>query len=629
MCGNQILFFRKLVLTGLIFFTCASSFGQSVPSTKTGSSIVLIDSVRIITVDSLSSIPLDSAQILKNETRKIKTEKAFKVFSYFKYKDSGHQTDFIGEETYKNYSGKKIRSIQIKIYKPFGDIEEDGNQKIKKGQKFGNKIHFRSREWYVKEDILFHEGDNVQPSLFADTEKLLWERNKFKDVRILLTEDSVTNEVDVLVYLQDNLSWQVGLGYNNRVTLGISTYNFFGLPNTLSFFAGININKYNLWAVGGAYKYENIKASQINFTTNFLIERLNQNVFVALYRNFFSVKTKWAFNIKYTYDYSTKNPTGKPTDTSTNIRTKSHAYSLWLAYALPLGKIIPVKDDKLKLIFAIKTDNIRYRRRPFLTAERYDLIFVNQQNYRFGIGVARWDYYLSVNSFYIDVAEYFPRGYSASLWSGLQFDEVYRKRVSVDFTFNYGVHFKRFGYLYPQFNFSGYIRNKKGEEMVSKINLDYVSKSVALSKKVYFRQIIKVGTKIGINYPEERYFNINKKNGLRGFYSPFLKGSRNFTLNAECDLFFARKVLLTKAMTYIFCDMAWISENNQKLFRQGVYQYGVGFGLRLRSTSLGLPYLDVQFSFYPKGKNYGEGLFQFNAYGSNPNAITQNNMLVE
>ena len=153
--------------------------------------------------------------------------------------------------------------------------------------------------------------------------------------------------VDVIVYLQDKLSWEVGLGYNDRLIAGISTYNFFGQPNTLSVFAGINLNKYNLWAAGGAYKYENIKSSQINFATNFLIEKLNQNAVVSLYRNFFSIKTQWAFDVKYSYDYSTNVlPISK--DATSYIRAKSN-YSLWLAYALPFSKIMSIKDDKLRV----------------------------------------------------------------------------------------------------------------------------------------------------------------------------------------------------------------------------------------------------------------------------------------
>lgn len=611
----------------LFFFSYSYSFSQKIlPDTP----VVVIDTIEILSIDTCMVIIPDSIQILKKEIRAEKTKKVFKVLSYLKYTDPGYGKEFSGVEKYKPYKGKKIRSVQIEIFKPFGAVEDDCSQQpVGKRQKFGNKIHFISKEWFVKSDILFKEGDNVDPALFADTEKLLWDRKKFKDIRILIVSDSTSEDVDILVYLQDKLSWVVGLGYSGRLSFGISTYNFFGLPNTLTLFTGINFNKYNLWAFGGSYRYENIRGSQINFITDFLIEKLNRNALLSFYRNFFSIKTQWAFNARYQFDNSTSSLTRDSHDTSSYIKTRSNALSLWAAYSVPVNKIIPCKDDKLKLVFGTKLDHIHYRKRPFISDSTYDRIFVDQQNYVFGIGVARWDYYLARNAFYIDVAEYFPRGYSVSFWAGHQFDEVYGRRTSLNFTINHGMYFKKFGYLYPQLNFRGYIKKKKPQEMVTTLSLDYVSNRINIAKKVFFRQIVKTSTSLGAEVPADRYLNINESNGIRGFSSPVLKGSKTFALRAESDLFYDKKIALTKAMTYIFCDMAWISENGKALFKQSVYQYGIGFGLRLRSADLGVPHLDLQLSFYPRGKDFGQSLVGFSIYGYNQNAVQQNNMFVE
>ena len=72
--------------------------------------------------------------------------------------------------------------------------------------------------------------------------------------------------------------------------------------------------------------------------------------------------------------------------------------------------------------------------------------FKKQQNYRIGFGLARWDFYLERNAFYVDIAEYFPRGISASIWTGPQIDEIAGRRATFDFTMNYGLYLKKFGY---------------------------------------------------------------------------------------------------------------------------------------------------------------------------------------
>ena len=118
-------------------------------------------------------------------------------------------------------------------------------------------------------------------------------------------------------------------------------------------------------------------------------------------------------------------------------------------------------------------------------------------------------------------------------------------------------------------------------------------------------------------------------NGIRGFYSPTLKGSKSITLSAECDFYLDKHVAMSKGMIYLFADVGWLSENGKKLIIQSTFQYGIGAGLRLRSVDLGLPYMDFQFSVYPKGKYYGAALFQFKLYEQNMNEILHNNMFYE
>ena len=615
---------RFYMLFILWFSISVSSFSQDTLS--------VISDTSFVSFDSLTTMYFDSLKTVKKYDRTQKAKKAFKFLSYFNYSDRGYGKDFSGVEKYEKYAGKKITCVDIVVFKPFGCDANGCPLNMNKGQKFGNKIHFRSREWFIRGDVFFKEGDTINPVLFADTEKLLWERKKFKDVKLIIYPDSLnTDEAEVMVFLQDKLSYVVAAGYsNNRVSVFASTYNFFGLPNSLSLFAGVNFNKYNIWAAGGIYSYKNIQASQINFTTSFVIERLNQSVSLAFNRNFFNIKTKWAFNSFYSYKNTTVSLSGNPRDPSSFVKAKSHYYSLWLAYAIPVNKIMPCKDEKMKFVIATKLNYHHYKSRPFIIDRNYNESFIRQQNYKFGFGIARWDFYLERNAFYVDIAEYFPRGISASVWAGTQMDELYGRRASLEITANYGIFMKRFGYLYPQISYNTFIRNKKGEQMNSRFNLDYVSKKVPFAKHMYFRQVLKGGLNLGFFVPEERYFNINEINGgIRGFYSPTLKGSKSITLSAEVDLFLDKTIIMSKGMVYAFCDMGWIIENGKSMISQSNYQYGIGAGMRFRSVDLGFPYLDFQFSIYPRGKNFGAQIFQFKLYEANINAILQNNMFVE
>ena len=622
--SKVLLFLMSITYSTFLFSQDSIPISLPVNIDSSTSTITVIDTIA-------HSNRNDSLKNDKKEARAEKTKKVFKYMSYFNYNDRGYGKDFSGIEKYLPYAGKKITCIDVVIFRPFGAEADGSYTATTKGQKFGNAIHFKSREWYIKGDIFFKEGDTINPALFADTEKLLWERRKFKEVKLLIIPDSLDqNNAEVVLFVQDRLSWSMSVGYyNQRVVMNMSTFNFFGLPHTLSVFTGINFNKHNLWAVGGTYKYENIQASQVNFITEFVVEKLNQKVAVSLNRSFFNLKTAFAFNAKYVFDNTTISLNGNIRDPSSYVRAKSNFYSLWLASAVAANKVMPCKDDKLKFIFATKLNYLDYKNRPFLINKNYNELFIKQQNYLFGFGIARWDYYLEKSAYYIDVAEYFPRGISASLWAGLQIDEVYGKRAAIDLSVNYGIYVKRFGYLYPQASYNGFVRNKKGEQMKANFQVDYVSKQVSFARYMKFRQIIKAGTTLGFYIPEERYFNINDMKGIRGFYSPTLKGSQSVTLSLESNFLLNKTVAMSKGLLYAFCDMGWLSENGEKLIVESDFQYGIGAGIRLRSVDLGFPYIDFQFGFYPKGKSFGAQLFQFKLYEQNNYAVLQNNMFVE
>lgn len=565
----------------------------------------------------------------RKQERKEKAQRAFIFMSYLNYSDRGNGINFRGTEAYAAYAGKTICSVDIQVYEPFGCADPGCEEQLSKGKKFGNAIHFPSREWQARQDILFKPGQTVDPMLFADTERLLWERGRYKNVQIAVyNEDTATNEVDIVVLLQDRLSWAMAAGYSgNRLLLFARTNNFFGLPNSLTLVGGINFNRYNLGSLSAQYDYTNILGSQVNFSTYFLYEKLNKIASVSLNRRFVSLRSVWAFNASYTYNNVTVSLNGNIRDPGSFAEAISNRYSLWLATSVRVNQLMPCRDDKLKFVFATKLNHTDYMERPFITAENYAEQFVESSNYRFGIGLARWDYYLEKTAYYIDVPEYFPKGISASVWAGPQRDEIYGRRNYLGLVSNYGYYWDKLGYFYAQLGYEGYIRNKQGEQMLASGEFNFISRQAPLARHLYFRQFVRGRINYGFFIPEARYFTLNE--AIRGFYAASLKGSKSVTLSFESDLFLDKKIALSKGLLYAFCDMGWLSGNGDRLVGESTFQYGLGFGFRLRSVDLGLPFIDFQFAFYPKGKDFDARGFQFRLYEYNPFALPTNNMFYE
>lgn len=566
----------------------------------------------------------------KKQEKSQKIESTFKFISYLNYVDRGDGIKLFGAEKYQTFAGKKINQIFIKVEEPFSC----DSCTLKKAQKFANKIHLSTKEWQAKQDLLFEAGDILSPSVMADAERLLWERNRYKYVNISVSpacDDElreVDDKVDVYIYLVDRLSYTMATGYSNESLLITgSINNLFKQPNSLYLSTFFNFNKNNLFILSTKYIYRNILNSKIDFNAAYTYSNLTQKFSTSLSKAYLSVITKWAFNASYTYSNQKVSLTNNLRDINSLVKAKSHAYNLWLSYAQSLSKISNVRTDRLKFIISTKINHIKYKERPFIIDKNVNTNFINISDFIFGFGFAFWDYYVFNNIYYIDQPEFLPKKWNLSFWIGPQIDELLGRRNNFSMNLNYGKEFKKFGYLYSEVNYGGYIRNKKGEQMLLTVVQNYIAKSIKIRKHTHFRTLLGAKFNYGFFYPEDRYFTIN--NAIRSFYSPSLKGSKSITANIEANFFLDKRVALSKGMVYAFADIGWISNNDKKLITQSFFQYGVGLGMRIRSLDLGLPYIDLQFAFYPKGKQADVNPYQFRLYEQNLNTILTNSLFFQ
>ena len=116
---------------------------------------------------------------------------------------------------FNRYSGLPIRNIYI--------VSLELNQKIDDTTKhrknfiinLGNKLHRKTREGNIRNNLFFKEGDKISPYLLADNERHLREQIYLQDARISLTAVGFKDSVDVYVYTKDVFS--IGGSLNNRL----------------------------------------------------------------------------------------------------------------------------------------------------------------------------------------------------------------------------------------------------------------------------------------------------------------------------------------------------------------------------------------------------------------------------
>src|ERR1043165_4321818 len=228
-------------------------------------------------------------------------DKTLIYISYLSYKDRSVDRPLTGIAEFEPYRDKIIRNVDVKVISPYGvSIEKPNTDHFTKFQKFANRIQIRTKDWVVRNDLLFKHGDRVVPVLFSDTEKNLWERNTFKDVKIfMLPVEGSEDLVDVVVMVQDMWSWSLNSSLEyNKVAGGIQFKNFLGMPQSISAWVSANYRKDNPWSVYGSYQYENIRRSHVDAKVSFIYDNFTKGGKVSIKRDFFSANSRWAGHLK-------------------------------------------------------------------------------------------------------------------------------------------------------------------------------------------------------------------------------------------------------------------------------------------------------------------------------------------
>jgi hypothetical protein len=550
-----------------------------------------------------------------------------KVVGYLNYSDRSADRAVSGVEVFEPYRGKEIRNVDVRILEPYGvSIDNPFNNQLTKFQKFANKVQVGTREWVVRNDLQFKTGETVDPILFADTERNLWKRGTFKDLKIFLhTTDEDPGMVDVIVVVQDRWSWNIYANAGmDRINAGVQFKNFLGLPHSIQQGVMLNYRKDNLYTVYGGYSYNNINRSQVDMAVEYTYENFTKGVELNIERDFFSAKPQWAGHLFA--DFYKESATAS-TLTSNTVKTNTmyNSQDVWLARSMKLPGAVGRKFELLRFIVSARYERMHYIARPFTRSEDGAYSYFNHSNYFLSFGLANWDYYQDRNVYYLNRAEYFAKGFNIAFIGGFNDDEELGKRFYSSVRFDYGHYFNKVGYLYFDYTYGGYTKKDAYQQALSRLKTVYYSQLYKLGK-THVRHVITTITNMGFNRPLGKEIIVDNSNGVRGLFSNYKRGNTSFALGLETDFNADFKVLGFTSCLYFFADWAFIGKSELNLTNKVTQAYGLG--LRLRNMDMGIDYIEISFAYYP-GLNVPEQK-PYNIIGDykNDHALIKNNLFV-
>ena len=516
--------------------------------------------------------------------------------------DPGHRED---DRFIKN-KGKIIREIHIFTIDPFNShINDTVRSAANWLEESGNELHITTRKRVIRNQLLFRQGESLEPFKLSESERLLRTNSYISDARITVAENDCDDSVDVIVWAQDIFSINGSVSGDPSVPNGsasLNDQNFLGLGNNFGNKIWYDPKSYRPpLRYEGTYTIANIDRSHISSNLFYSNVDNGKTYRLGFNKPFYSSIVTWAGG--YTlelHDQLYYNTNGKISYALSDLN------DIWYGHAF--NSKLAGKNEVLKTQYFLcgRATFFNFINKPYFTVPA---TFQNSNSYLISTGVSYRDYYKDNFIFAYGKTEDVPIGDILSYTGGVNFLDT-RERYYHSVKLSKGAHFPGLGYIFGSAEAGGYVYNHQWEQ------------SVLVLQSLFFTEVERIGSwklrqflsnKLILGYQRDtgEHLYLTDGSGLRGRNLPYT-GIRKFSTNYEADLFAPKTVLGFRTVLVLFADFGMLSNAGQSLFNTRLYQ-GYGIGVRLKNEHLIFPTAQFSFIFYVNTRP-GDGNLEYEYY---------------
>ena len=497
------------------------------------------------------------------------------------------------EDNFNEYSGIRINSILFKRLNVFGaDIENPGLYSPGSLERLLNSTHVNTNESIIRKYLLFHEGDTISPLRLADNERVIRQLPFINDARILVIPVS-SETADIVIITKDVYSLGADFTYRSKKSGSFWFFekNIFGMGHEFKLEIPYSSQTGDSPGIGLDYYMNNLFKSFINLNVNYYNGLGKETYGFNLVRNLISTETKYAGGISVSQ-------TNTSEDLDTLISPEPLSYNFqdyWLLRSFLLSR-----ESAARLIVGIRYTNNNVFEKPLIKPDTYYAL----QRYRLlmsSLSFSMQKYYKTNLIYSYGRTEDIPYGTLLTLTGGLEINE-FKRRQYIGANAAFGFSFESLGYL----NFSGgigtFINEKKTEQGVSSLRLQYFSNLLSAGS-LLIRNFVNINYTRGFGRYEDEYLTLRRENGFSGFRNDSLKASQRITAGIETVVFNPLNFYGFRIAIFGFADMALLAGTKEAI-RDDVFLSALGIGLRLRNDNLVFSTFQVKIGFFPSPPPY-------------------------
>ncbi len=515
-------------------------------------------------------------------------------------------------ERYEPFEEKVIGNINIRKLELFGPKVTDTTRTPGSWiQKALNNIHTPTLDQVIRKSLLIKTGEQVEPQLIADNERLLRELSFIRDARIhLLPRSEDSDTVDVLVLTQDVLPYSAGGNYRslNSLSLILRNNNIGGTGHELRNEVLYDQIQVPSFGYRGVYSIPNIGGRFLNSRIEYSHSEYEKNLGGNLQRTFYTPEVRWAGGIQLNRTTLKRGILFRDQAFDSLFHYQYDYVNAWGAHAFRLWKEGDNRheggDERSRIVVAARFSRTDFGMRPGLSPSELQF-FHDNKLYLASIGWSRRQYFRDYYLFGFGRTEDIPYGGLVNFTFGKE------EREFSDYTYAglnmaRGSYIWRFGYLYNQINIGSYFhRNWEMERRQLHLLTNYYS-PLWQAGNYSFRQIISIDYLYGDRRYDHEFLHIRYEN-IRGLSTLERRGTQRFSFRFETVSFTPLYILGFQFAGYAFADLSLLN-TEPRISLRGEDFHGYGLGLRIRNENLTFNTFQIRFSLYPNSEGKGFGI---------------------
>jgi hypothetical protein len=496
------------------------------------------------------------------------------------------------------HEGKRIRQISINRLNVFGEDIEPARvtASIPMVEKVGNRMHIKTNPSLIRRNLLFEEGDLVDPQDFTDSERLLRGLSQIEDARIYLLEDPfLPAVVDVIILTRDFWSKGFDLEFTEPTAGVLELYdrNFLGFGRELQ----INLlfdTEENPWlGYEGLFRAANLYGTFIDGGIRYQRAFDQHMLRVSLDRSFFTPDIKYAGG--GSFQYSSRIADLDFIDSVLiNQPLSFHMQDYWFGRSFSL-KRSNKSSFRSGLVTSARVQRIVFFDRPPIS-DSLLYRFHNRTLVLTGLAWTRQDFFKSRYVYGLGQSEDIPFGSIVQLTGGFENNQFFNRtylssRIAQAFLTD------RVGFFFSEVSIGSFFNGSAPEQSVLSMETKWFSPLSRLGK-FNMRLFSHLRYLKGGNRFEDEFISLNDELGIRGLHSTELSGNHKLAINLESVFISPATVLGFRIAWFTFTDFGWIGFGKGSVLKQNFYG-GIGMGAKVRSELMVFPSLVLRLSVYP------------------------------